>query len=203
MRVSQNISAKVLICAAGASRRMAPDDKLMLPIHGQPLLRHVAKRVLSFNIPTLVALPPKPHPRWGALEGLMLTMASHSDSEEGLAGTLRAAVATLPSSVTHLCVVLADLPDIHFQDFEEIFEQVKANPKAAIWRPLGPQGQPAHPTVFHHQTFSSFAKISGDNGAKTVIESFGDALHEYSSISCAGSSDIDTPQDYQTYLARS
>ena len=100
MQVSQNISAKVLICAAGASRRMAPDDKLMLPIHGQPLLRHVAKRVLSFNIPTLVALPPKPHPRWGALEGLMLTMASHSDSEEGLAGTLRAAVATLPSSVT-------------------------------------------------------------------------------------------------------
>lgn len=182
---------------------MAPNDKLMLPIHGQPLLRHVAKHVLSFNIPTLVALPPKPHARWGALEGLALTMASHSGSEEGLAGTLRAAVATLHYSVTHLCVVLADLPDIKFQNFEEVFEQVKANPKAAIWRPLGPKGQPAHPTVFHHRTFSSFAKISGDTGAKTVIESFGDALHEFSSILHTGSYDIDTPQDYQTYLAHS
>ena len=182
---------------------MAPDDKLMLPIHGQPLLRHVAKRVLHYNIPTLVALPPKPHPRWDALEGLTLTMSSHADSEEGLAGTLRAAVSTLLSSVTHLCVVLADLPDIHFQNFEEVFEQVKANPKAAIWRPLGPQGQPAHPIVFHQQTFSSFAKISGDTGAGAVIESFGDALHEFSSISNSGSHDIDTPEDYKSYLAQS
>jgi len=41
---------------------MAPDDKLMLPLHGRPLLRHMAKRVLEISVPTLVALPPEPHP---------------------------------------------------------------------------------------------------------------------------------------------
>ena len=179
---------------------MAPNDKLMLPIQGQPLLRHVATRVLNLNIPTFVALPPKPHPRWDALQGLTLSMAAYKDSEEGLAGTLRAAVAALPSSVTHLCVVLADLPDINFKDFEVAFEQVNSYPTAAIWRPLTPQYQPAHPTIFHRQTFSAFANISGDTGAKTVIESFGDSVHEFSTISHAGSHDIDTPQEYQAYL---
>ncbi|MBT4243420.1 MAG: NTP transferase domain-containing protein, partial [Planktomarina temperata] len=45
---------QILICAAGASRRMAPDDKLMLPVQGRPLLRHLVKRVLQLSAPTLV-----------------------------------------------------------------------------------------------------------------------------------------------------
>jgi CTP:molybdopterin cytidylyltransferase MocA len=104
---------------------MAPDDKLMLPVQGQPLLRHVAKQVLALKLATHAALPAKPHPRWNALAGLGLSMAAYGDSAEGLAGTLRAAVADLPASVTHLCVVLADLPDIQPQDFDAVFEQVK------------------------------------------------------------------------------
>lgn len=181
---------------------MAPDDKLMLPFQGQPLLRHVTQRVLESKHPTQVALPPKPHPRWDALAGLELYMTSYSDSAEGLAGTLRAAVADLPASVTHLCVVLADLPDIQTQDFEAVFAQVKAHPDALIWRPLGPKGQPAHPATFHRDTFAAFARISGDSGAKAVIENFRSALHEFSATTQAGSYDIDTPEDYQAYLEK-
>ena len=180
---------------------MAPDDKLMLPVQGQPLLRHVAKQVLALKLATHAALPAKPHPRWDALAGLELSMAAYGDSAEGLAGTLRAAVADLPASVTHLCVVLADLPDIQTQDFDAVFEQVKAHPDALIWRPLGPKGQPAHPTVFHRSTFAAFASISGDRGAQSVIETFSGALHEFSATNGAGSYDIDTPEEYQAYLA--
>ena len=181
---------------------MAPNDKLMLPIQGKTLLRHVAEQALQLGIPTHVALPQKPHPRWQALLGLDLSLAAYEDSAEGLSGTLRASVASLPSSVTHLCVVLADLPDIRLQDFKAVFEEVKNYPDASIWRPLGPNGQPAHPTIFHRSTFADFTTIEGDSGARPVIEKFHSTLHEFSTTTHAGSHDIDTPQDYQAYLKK-
>ncbi|MGB2127044.1 MAG: nucleotidyltransferase family protein [Planktomarina sp.] len=189
-----------MICAAGASRRMAPDDKLMLPVQGRPLLRHLVKRVLQLSAPTLVVLPPEPHPRWQAVTDLPLRKISYLESAEGLSGTLRAAVADLPPAVTHLCVVLADLPLLEPVDFSQLFEQRRRHPDHLIWRPLSPDGQPAHPTLFHRDTFSAFAKISGDVGAKPVIDTFKSALHEFISARQGGSHDIDTRQDYETYL---
>ena len=179
---------------------MAPDDKLMLPIHGRSLLRHLAERVLEVCVPTVVALPPEPHPRWQTLENLPLRRVSYPDSAEGLSGTLRAAVADLPDTVSHLCVVLADLPLLEPVDFSQLFEQRRRHPDHLIWRPLSPDGQPAHPTLFHRDTFSTFAKISGDVGAKPVIDTFKSALHEFISARQGGSHDIDTRQDYETYL---
>ena len=179
---------------------MAPDDKLMLPLQGRPLLRHMAKRVLESSVPTLVARPPEPHPRWHAVKDLTLRKISYPESAEGLSGTLRAAVADLPVTVSHLCVVLADLPQIAPSDFIELFEEQRLHSHCLIWRSLSPGGKPAHPTVFHRDTFSAFSHISGDDGAKPVIAKFKSALHEVSSARGGGSYDIDTPQDYQTYL---
>ena len=179
---------------------MAPDDKLMLPIHGRSLLRHLAERVLEVCVPTVVALPPEPHPRWQTLENLPLRRVSYPDSAEGLSGTLRAAVADLPDTVSHLCVVLADLPQIAPLDFIELFEERRLHSDCLIWRSLSPDGKPAHPTLFHRDTFSAFSRISGDDGAKPVIAKFKSALHEFSSTRGGGSYDIDTPQDYKTYL---
>ena len=179
---------------------MAPDDKLMLPVQGRPLLRHLVKRVLELSVPTLVALPPESHPRWQAVKDLPLRKISYPDSAEGLSGTLRAAVADLPQAVTHLCVVLADLPSLEPIDFSQLFEQRHRHSGHLIWRPLSPNGQPAHPTLFHRDTFSAFAQISGDVGAKPVIDTFKSALHEFTSSHQGGSYDIDTPKDYETYL---
>ena len=179
---------------------MAPDDKLMLPVQGRPLLRHLVKRVLELSVPTLVALPPEPHPRWQAVKDLPLRKISYPESAEGLSGTLRAAVADLPRAVTHLCVVLADLPSLEPIDFSQLFEQRHRQSGHLIWRPLSPNGQPAHPTLFHRDTFSAFAQISGDVGAKPVIDTFKSALHEFTSSHQGGSYDIDTPKDYEIYL---
>jgi len=91
---------------------MAPHDKLLLPIRGKPLLRHIADTALATKLPTTIALPSNPHPRWQALHGLDILRVAYTESLEGLSGTLRAAVHGLPTNVTHLCVVLADLPNI-------------------------------------------------------------------------------------------
>jgi CTP:molybdopterin cytidylyltransferase MocA len=134
------------------------------------------------------------------VKDLPLRKISYPESAEGLSGTLRAAVADLPPTVTHLCVVLADLPELAPADFAQLFEHRRQYADCLIWRSLSPNGKPAHPTLFHRDTFSAFAQISGDVGAQPVIAKFKSALHEFTSSRRAGSYDIDTPQDYKAYL---
>jgi CTP:molybdopterin cytidylyltransferase MocA len=55
--------------------------------------------------------------------------------------------------------------------------------------------------VFHRRTVAAIASISGDRGAQSVIETYSGALHEFSATNGAGSYDIDTPEEYQAYLA--
>ena len=49
---------------------MAPDDKLMLPLHGRPLLRHMAKRVLEVSVPTLCGSAARAAPKMASRERL-------------------------------------------------------------------------------------------------------------------------------------
>ena len=200
MIIPHDINPMILICAAGASTRMAPHDKLLLPIRGKPLLRHIADTALATKLPTTIALPSSPHPRWQALHGLDILRVTYTQSLEGLSGTLRAAVHGLPTNVTHLCVVLADLPNIQTVDFDNVFDAVARNPNSVIWRPTGPEGQPAHPTVFHSLTFGAFAKISGDTGAKDVIEKFETRTFKFLNKTNSGCMDIDCPADYKLFL---
>ncbi|MCX8507984.1 MAG: NTP transferase domain-containing protein, partial [Rhodobacteraceae bacterium] len=44
----------ILIPAAGAARRMGGRDKLMEPVQGLPILRHVAVLCLTVGCPTWV-----------------------------------------------------------------------------------------------------------------------------------------------------
>ena len=99
MNTESQIKPLILICAAGQSRRMMPRDKLMLPVNGQPMLRHIGLEIAELNYPTVAALPPHPHPRWDALDGLDILCCSFVESVEGLSGTLRAAVATIPQEI--------------------------------------------------------------------------------------------------------
>jgi len=65
---------------------------------------------------------------------------------------------------------------------------------------MGPEDQPAHPTVFHSLTFEAFTKISGDTGAKDVIEKFKTRTFTFPNKTNSGSIDIDCPADYKSFL---
>ena len=200
MNTESQIKPLILICAAGQSRRMMPRDKLMLPVNEHPMLRHIGLEIAELNYPTVAALPPHPHPRWDALDGLDILCCSFVESVEGLSGTLRAAVATIPQEITHLCVVLADLPHLRARDFINVFKAVRANPSATIWRPITASGQPAHPTVFHRRSFQAFASIKGDEGAKNIISAFQKDMISVSCDPVSGVHDIDTPEEYLEFL---
>lgn len=177
-------------------------DKLMEPVQGQPLLRRQAVRALGLGWPVTVALPPHPHPRYKALEGLDVTLQGIAEAREGMGATLRESFARLPEGTSAVMVLLADLPDLEPEDLSRIAAARDAHPQAAIWRGATAQGAPGHPILFGAETFPEFAALKGDAGGQTVVSAFRPRVHLVPLPGNRARQDLDTPEDWAQWRAQ-
>lgn len=192
----------MLILAAGQSSRMLGKDKLLEPVQGQPLLRRQALMALGLEWPVLVALPPEPHPRYGALNGLKIETLETADSVEGMGGSLRQSFANLPQDTRSVLLLLGDLPDIEIEDLKRVVAARDAHPEAAIWRGATTQGAAGHPILFSQATFPYFSALTGDDGGKSVIAAFKDSVHLVPLPGDRARRDLDTPEDWAQWRAQ-
>lgn len=190
----------IIILAAGASRRMGGEDKLMRPVDGVPLLRRVADRAARVG-PVLVALPPAPHPRHGALAGTDVTPVIVEDAAEGMNASLRCAVAALPDTAAAAMVLLADMPDLTEDDMRTVLQEVDPDGEMLIWRGTTESGAPGHPVIFDRTLFPALLALRGDGGAQSVVR---DNAARTALIPLPGQNarcDLDTAQDWNRWAA--
>ncbi len=192
----------ILLLAAGQSRRMRGRDKLMEDVDGQPLLRRVAQRACAAGIgPVIVALPPAPHPRHAALEGLPVTAVEVPDAADGLSASLKRALTEVPDTVEAVMILLADLPDILIQDMIHVSQATVSDTSSLIWRGATEDGAPGHPVVLARALFPELAALSGDAGAQAVIRRHADRVTLVPLPGQHALLDLDTPEDWASWRA--
>ena len=87
-----NPSYGLVLLAAGASSRMG-QPKQLLPIHGKPLLRHVAEIALSAPVsPVVIVLGANAAQIKPTLDGLALHVIVNAAWRDGMASSLRAGI---------------------------------------------------------------------------------------------------------------
>lgn len=87
--------------------------KQLIPLNGQPLVRHAALALVGGGFDLLLAVIPPGEVGEGvraALSDLPFTFAMNPDPARGLAGSFRAAVAALPGNLAAAHFALADMP---------------------------------------------------------------------------------------------
>lgn len=192
----------ILLLAAGQSRRMGGADKLTQPVDGEPLLRRVARAACAAGIgPVFVALPPAPHPRHTALDGLELTRVAVPDAAEGMNASLRRAIAALPEQAEAAMIVLGDLPGLTAQDLRKVARAMREDPQSLIWRGATEDGKPGHPVVFARALFTELAALTGDSGAQDVIRRHQDRVSLVRLPGQRARLDLDTPDDWARWRA--
>ena len=192
----------ILLPAAGASSRMRGRDKLMEQVNDRPLLRLQAERARAACPRVFVALPPRPHPRYGALKGLDVTTLAVPEHAEGLGGTLRGAVTQLPQDIDRLLLLLPDLPDITEVDIRSVLAAANAHPEGLVWRGATAEGQPGHPVIFDRSLLPAFADLSGDTGGAPVIASVSDRVFVHKLTGDQALDDLDTPEQWADWRSR-
>jgi molybdenum cofactor cytidylyltransferase len=192
------MSLIVLLLAAGRSARMRGRDKLMEPVNGHPCLREMVMRVLDAKLRLIVTVPDLLHPRNAALDGLNLIRVPVPDADQGMAHSIAAGVAALPTGTQAVMVVPADIPTLETADFALMADAYQTN-LDLILRATNEAGKPGHPVIFPSGVFESLTHLTGDRGAQEVIRANPDRLRYITLPSEHATTDLDTPEDWENW----
>jgi molybdenum cofactor cytidylyltransferase len=100
-----------VVLAAGRSSRMAPANKLLMPLGDRPVIRQVVQTALKAGLdPVTVVSGHDREEVLAALAGLPVRIVSNDDYAEGLASSLRAGVAAIAVEVEAALCLLGDMP---------------------------------------------------------------------------------------------
>ena len=181
-----------VLLAAGQSRRMGPQNKLLADFEGTPLVRRTAERLLESRAAGTVAV--FGHEREAvsnALSGLDLRTVYNAEFATGLASSLKAGIRALPPSADGALVALADMPGVTSADLDRLIEAFSASGGRAIVRATH-NGKRGNPVILPRALFAEVEKLEGDTGARQIVESAVDVVDV--ELGAAASLDVDTPE---------
>jgi xanthine/CO dehydrogenase XdhC/CoxF family maturation factor/2-phospho-L-lactate guanylyltransferase (CobY/MobA/RfbA family) len=188
-----------LLLAAGGSRRFG-SFKQLLEFRGESLLRRAARlssELLEGRV--VVVHGPKPAKCQRELSGIDVAHAVNASWENGVATSLRAGVRALPDDCAAVLVLLCDQPLIGADQVRALLRAWAAAPEriaaSAYADTLGV------PAVFPRQYFPQILQLTGDRGAKSIIEA--NAANVTAVAIPEACLDIDTQEDYASMLKHS
>ncbi|MGQ0567172.1 MAG: nucleotidyltransferase family protein [Gemmobacter sp.] len=187
----------ILILAAGASARMAPRDKLLEPVAGEPILRRTARIACAASEMVLVVLPPGRPARGQALSGLPARRVIAHEAAEGMAASLRAGLRDMPEA-TGVMVLPADMPGFEVDDLTRMIALFAETP-TRILRGAAQSGQPGHPAIFPADLWPALMRLTGDEGGRSVIAAHQARVMLVPLPGDRATLDLDTPQDWDDW----
>lgn len=186
-----------IVLAAGRSTRMGERNKLLLALRGEPLVRHaVAAQLGAKARPVIVVTGHDRDKVEAALAGLDVSFVHNPGFASGLAGSLKAGLAALPDTAAGVVVSLGDMPNVTPRAIDRLAEVFADRPEAQAVVPTL-LGQRGNPVLLARALFSAVAELSGDQGARRLLEEAGEAVVEVPLDDPAIAIDVDTPEAWR------
>ena len=116
------------------------------------------------------------------------------DFATGLASSLQSGVAALPQTVAGALILLADMPRITAASIDRLvaaFEVAEDAPLAVVHDHAGQRG---NPVLIGRGLFEALMSLTGDRGARPLLDAAGNGLLEVPVDDAAVLLDIDTRQ---------
>jgi molybdenum cofactor cytidylyltransferase len=191
--------AAILLAAGTSSRFRAAggehSTKLAAPLAGKPLVRHAAEAALaSLARPIVVVTGHGRDVVEAALAGLDVRFAHNPDYQQGLASSLKTGIAALPGNVAGALILLGDMPAVTSALIDRLIAAFGERPDALAAAPIV-DGRRGNPALLARALFPSIAALSGDEGARKLLDNAEPGRVIGLHISGIGAVlDVDTPQ---------
>ena len=184
-----------LLLAAGLSHRMKDANKLLIEIDGEALVRRAARPLCSAGLdPVIVVTGHQADAVERALEGMPVTIVLNPNPAAGMGASLAWGAQALPTDIDAVLVALGDMPDLAPQHLYTLLDVFDPEASAAILRPQF-EARPGHPVLFGAAYIDELAALSGDEGARSVIDSHLDAFRCIAVNDPAVCRDLDRRED--------
>jgi CTP:molybdopterin cytidylyltransferase MocA len=176
---------------------MRGTDKLLTPIDGIPLLRRTALAALAALPQVVITLRQSDTQRLMTVQDLPAQIVFLADAALGLSASLSGAAAAVGEG--RLMILPADMPDLTAQDLTRIIQASDAA-RDHVWRATSADGTPGHPVIFPPDLHRAFATLTGDQGARPLVQA---NIHRLKTIALPAQNaltDLDTPEAWQAWF---
>lgn len=190
-----------ILLAAGLSCRMGAQNKLLLPVAGKPMVRHLAEIYLSIlTTPLTVVTGYQAGDVVAALSGLPVVFAHNDNFAEGQTGSVATGLEAAPDAAL-LLIALADQPHLTPDDLMQLVQWHRSNDPEKITVPkLGAhRGNPIlvpgslRPRLTEDPNCPGCMRFTRDNPD----------LVQFAPLTAHGFyADVDTPEEYATLKPR-
>ncbi|MDB5643230.1 MAG: 4-diphosphocytidyl-2C-methyl-D-erythritol kinase [Hyphomicrobiales bacterium] len=191
--------AGVLLAAGEASRFRAaagadgPETKLVAQHRGKALVRHVAEAGLAAGLAPLVVVTGHAQDAVrAALADLPLIYVHNANYAGGMASSLKAGLAQLPSNACAALVLLGDMPLVSPALIAKLVAAFANDPQAIAVLPVH-EGVRGNPVLLSRAVFAEIMQLSGDAGARQVLRGRDADVVEVDVDESAARLDVDTP----------
>lgn len=170
--------------------------KQLLPVLGEPLIRHIVREGLrSVCFPIIVVLGANREQIVPEIENLPVYIATNKKWTQGISSSIKCGLDTLQTVYPKAAAVIlavADQVQVNSRIFNEIVEMFRSSSSSIVASRY--QGIKGTPALFPKQYFSALRSLTGDSGARKLIESNSEPakLVDFDQ----GEIDLDTPEDY-------
>ncbi len=160
-----------ILLAAGLSSRFARGDKLLHPWRGRALLSWTTEVLNAVPLTYRSAvIGPHDDAKRQLLEAASFVCVVNSQPADGMGSSLAIGARALPDNLAGVFVVLGDMPSISVKIFGLLRETLEANPSITVVAPTY-QNQRGHPVLFRALHLPALRALSGDEGARAVLQS--------------------------------
>ena len=180
-----------ILLAAGASRRFGADKLTQSLPDGDVVAVRACRNLLAGTDSVLAVVRPGSERLAALLQAEGADVLICADAEQGMSASLVCGIHARPEAAGWL-IALGDMPWIAPTTIHKVADALRmgATIAAPCW-----QGRRGHPVGFSHILGPELAALSGDEGAKAVIQAY---LEQLQLIDCDDPGvlrDIDRPED--------
>ncbi len=192
------ISAVIL--AAGESRRMGKQNKLLLPLGGEALLIKLVKSVCDSDVSqVLVVIGHEAEKIMRELSDLPLSFVYNPNFSEGMTTSIKSGLKEISSDCDGFLICLADMPFINTPEINKLihaYVQNRIKEKRLIVVPVF-QRHRGNPVLFSSEFRNEILEHKKESGCKGIIMNNSESVKEIEMDDDNMLLDVDTQEDYQ------
>ena len=188
-----------MLLAAGQSRRMGGQNKLLADIAGKPMVWHVAQTMCDAGIDDLtVVIGHQADQVAAALDQLPVNLLFNPQFAAGQGHSVAAGITGLDDSVTDVVIALGDMPLVSIETLRQLIaaHQACVDHQRRITLPSC-AGKRGNPVIWGSAFFPELKQLHGDSGGRQVLQDHLAAHNLVESTASTIFQDIDTPAELQ------
>jgi len=180
-----------IVLAAGRASRMG-ENKLVAELDGEPIVRRTVRAVLGSRArPVIVVTGHEADAVTRALAGLEVRFVHNPDFADGMSTSLRVGIAAA-GTVDGALICLGDMPRLRPAHLDAVIDAFRAGDPAEIVVPTFDRKR-GNPVLWPRCYFAEIAALSGDVGARALIDRHADHVRLVAIEDSAILVDVDTP----------